>query len=503
MCRFAPRSLFWAVLAVSGKGAAARRLCLIGVFDVIFADLFFVYLFLPICLICYFITKDIKARNAALIVFSLVFYAWGEPVWVAGIIIASFVEYINGLVASQFRGKAVSKVAVCWSVVFNIGLIALFKYTDSMAEAVNSWFGYTVMTSRNALPIGLSFYVLRAVSYTVDCALGKTQAEKNYFRFLLFTSMFPQVMAGPAVRYAEIGEELHSRRTTVKDFSEGMSRIILGLAKKAIVANSLHSAVISLFGTKSGDYSGIYTLSALGTWYGALLVALWYYYDFSGYSDIAIGLGRIFGFHFRENFRYPFAAKSVTSFWKRTACSVNAFFRRYIQHSGIFGKFCTSFGLFAAAVCMGIWHGLSLNFIVLGIYLGVLMLAEAFIGREKLKKIPSAVSHIYTKVFVIIGFGMFYFEESKALKAFFGALFAKNSFADSLTGEIFLKYIWLVIAACVMALPVLPRIRKNAAKAPSSEYFIRVCSTACNVALLLLSTIILAGGREAFIYFSF
>ncbi len=469
----------------------------------IFADLFFVYLFLPICLICYFITKDIKARNAALIVFSLVFYAWGEPVWIAGLVIASFVEYINGLVASQFRGKAASKVAVCWSVMFNIGLIALFKYTDSMAEAVNSWFGYTVITSRNALPIGLSFYVLRAVSYTADCALGKTQAEKNYFRFLLFTSMFPQVMAGPAVRYAEISDELHSRRTTVKDFSEGMSRIILGLAKKAVVANTLHSAVISLFGTKSDGYSGVETLSVLGSWYGAFLVALWYYYDYSGYSDIAIGLGRIFGFHFRDNFRYPFAAKSVTSFWKRTAVSVNAFFRRYIQHSGVFGRYCASLGLSAAALCMGIWHGLSLNYIVLGAYLGVLMLAEAFIGRERLKKIPAAISHIYTVIFVTVGFGMFYFEKAGAFKAFLRALTFKNSFADSLTGEVFLKYIWLVIAACIMALPVLPAVRKSAAKAPSSDYFIRICSTACNVALLLLSTIMLAGVRETFIYFSF
>ena len=342
----------------------------------VFADLFFIYFFLPVCLICYFITKNPRFRNAVLIVFSLIFYAWGEPVWVSILIVSSLVDYLNGLIIDKYRDKWQAKAAVAWSLIFNLGILIGFKYTGFIVENINALAGTKIPVPDIRLPIGISFYMFQTISYTVDCYWGNVKTQKNFFRFLRYVSLFPQLVAGPIVRYSVIGDEIDNRRTTVKDFSDGMSRIILGLGKKVIIANNISTIVTALFGEADNKYSGIFSLSVFGTWYGAVLVGLWYYFDFSGYSDIAIGLGRIFGFHFDENFNYPFICKSVSEFWQRWHISLSSFFRDYLLYLPIFGKRRKYGGLFLVWFCTGLWHGASWNFVVWGLYYGLFIFIE-------------------------------------------------------------------------------------------------------------------------------
>ena len=296
----------------------------------VFADLFFIYFFLPLCLICYFLTRKTQIRNCVLIAFSLVFYAWGEPVWVCMLIGYSLLNYLTGLIIEKFRGKPGSKAALAFSLMVDIGVLGVFKYSGFIAENINALLGTAIKIPEIALPIGISFYTFQTISYSLDCYWGKVEAQKSFAKFLLYVSMFPQLVAGPIVRYSTIAQEIDSRKTTAKDLSDGFSRIILGIGKKVIIANNLNSVVTACFGTSDNGYEAVKTLSVFGTWYGAVLVALWYYFDFSGYSDIAIGLGRIFGFHFDENFKYPFICKSITEFWQRWHISLGSFFRDYL-----------------------------------------------------------------------------------------------------------------------------------------------------------------------------
>ncbi len=475
----------------------------------VFADLFFIYFFLPICLICYFITKSPKIRNATLITFSLIFYAWGEPVWVSILIVSSLVDYLNGLVIDKHRGKWQAKAAVVWSLIFNLGILIGFKYTAFFVENFNALTGTRIPVPKIALPIGISFYTFQTISYTIDCYWGKVKTQKKFFRFLMYVSLFPQLIAGPIVRYSVIGEEIDSRKTTVKDFSEGMSRLILGLAKKVIIANNISTIVTSLFGEASNKYSGVYSVSVFGTWYGAVLVGLWYYFDFSGYSDMAIGMGRIFGFHFDENFKYPYICKSITEFWRRWHISLSSWFRDYVyipMGGNRKGKVRQCVNILVVWALTGFWHGASWNFMIWGAYFGVLLLIEKLLIGKWLKNTNAVISHLYAVVLVAVGWGIFYFENFKALGTFFKGLVGLNGngLSDPITSSLFMNNIWLFAAAIIFSTPILPKIREAATKAPSSDYFVRVCSMICNVALLLLSSVLLVNTtNNPFLYFRF
>jgi len=475
---------------------------------VVFADLFFLYFFLPVCLICYFITRKLQIRNAVLIVFSLIFYAWGEPVWVSILLVSSVVDYINGRVVGKYKDKWQAKCALAFSLIFNLGVLFGFKYTGFFVENINALTGLSIPVPNIKLPIGISFYTFQTISYTVDCYWGKVKPQKNFAKFLMYVSLFPQLVAGPIVRYADIAQEIDDRKTTIKDFSDGMSRMILGLAKKVIIANNLSTIVTSLFGSADNGYENIASLSVAGTWYGAVLVGLWYYFDFSGYSDIAIGLGRIFGFHFNENFRYPFICKSISEFWQRWHISLSSFFRDYVLYLPIFGKRRKYGGLFLVWFCTGLWHGASWNFIIWGLYYGVFICIEMMIGKKRMKKMPSALAHIYTKLVIFLGFGIFYFESLPALGKFFKALVGANSnpLGDTYTLHIFMNNIWLFIAAIVFSMPIIPKIKEKAVAAKNSggAYAIQTAGIVCNAVLLIVSSILLVNTtNNPFLYFRF
>ncbi|MBQ3049439.1 MAG: MBOAT family protein [Oscillospiraceae bacterium] len=463
----------------------------------IFSDLFFIYAFLPITLVFYFISKDIRWRNAVLLVFSLIFYAWGEPVWIVLLIFSATMDYFLGRVIGNNIGKPAAKIALTVSIVMNLSMLGVFKYTGFIVENINAITGAQIEAPEIALPIGISFYVFRTISYTIDCYWEKIEPEKKYFRYLLFLSMFPQVLMGPIVRYETIGEQLAERKTTAEDLSNGAMRIILGIAKKVIIANNLSTII--------GDMlrNDVSTFSIFGTWYFVLIYALQIYFDFSGYSDIAIGLGRIFGFRFLENFEHPFMSKTISEYWQRWHISLGTFFRDYLLYVPIFGRTRKYFGLFLVWFCTGLWHGASWNYIIWGLYFGLFVLIENLIGKKRMKKIPSWIKHIYTKIVVLVGFGIFYFEDSSMLGNFFKNLVGANGNAlyDQIAGRSFMENIFLIVAAVLFSFPLVEWVGKKLPKNRKTAVITRTASIVCCIALLIVSSIMLVNTTDSpFLY---
>ena len=466
----------------------------------VFSSLFFLYLFLPLCVICYAATKKNRYRNAVLIIFSLIFYAWGEPLCVFILIISAALNYILAFAIDKYRGKLMGKLAVFFAVFFDLAVLGIFKYSGFIAENLNALLPLNLPVPDIKLPIGISFYTFQIISYVIDCHWEKVSVQKSFPKFLMYVSLFPQLVAGPIVRYSTIESEISSRRTTLDDLSSGVSRIAVGLAKKVILANNLNIIVEAFFG------SDIKNLSVTGTWYAVIIYAMQIYFDFSGYSDMAIGLGRIFGFHFDENFNYPFICKDVSEFWQRWHISLSTFFRDYLLYVPIFGKRRKYGGLFLVWVCTGLWHGASWNYIIWGLYFDMFIFIEQLIGKKKMKKIPLAVRHIYNKIVIIIGFGIFYFEDLSRLGDFFKNLIGlnSNSFIDEFTKLSVTNNLYLIIIAVICCFPVAKVIQNLAKKNIGFSYTIAASRVAVNIALLLVSSILLVDAtNNPFLYFRF
>lgn len=467
----------------------------------IFADLFFLYAFLPACLILYFISKNIHWRNGVLILFSIVFYAWGEPLWIILLIFSVTANYLFGLLIDKWRGTPKAKLAVAMSLILSLGLLAVFKYSGFVTESLNAVLPFDIPVPNITLPIGISFYTFQIISYIMDAYWGKVKVQRNYFRFLLYVSMFPQLVAGPIVRYSVVEQEMNCRITTAEDLSQGITRLAVGLAKKVIIANNLSVIVDSFLGASS-----LSSVSVLGTWYGVILYALQIYFDFSGYSDMAIGLGRIFGFHFNENFNYPYICRNITEFWQRWHISLGSFFRDYLLYVPIFGKRRQYLSLFLVWFCTGLWHGASWNFILWGLYYGVFIFLERKVGNKRMKKIPSPIMHIYNKLIIIIGYGIFYFTDMGRLGDFFKNLVGANgnAFIDEVTQASFMNNVFLIAAAVVFCMPIVPKLKAYIEKKTSSLAITGTATIVANVACLLVSSIMLVNAtNNPFLYFRF
>ena len=476
----------------------------------VFADLFFLYVFLPLCLIMYFISKNTAYRNVILVFFSLVFYAWGEPVYVFLLVFTAFFDYCNGRIIEKYRDRFKGKLALACSIIVDLSILGFFKYSGFFVENINNLLGLFSSISLPVpdvrLPIGISFYTFQTISYTMDCYWGKVKAQKSFGKYLMYLSLFPQLVAGPIVRYSVIQNEIDNRRTTLEDLSVGFSRIILGLSKKVIIANNLSTMVNSLCGEVSNGYAIMEGQSVVGTWLGIITIALWYYFDFSGYSDIAIGLGRIFGFRFDENFRYPFICKNITEFWQRWHISLGTFFRDYLLYLPLFGKRRQYANLFLVWFCTGLWHGASWNFIFWGLYYGIFIFIEMKIGKKRMKKIPKILTHIYSKAIIVVGFGIFYFESLPALGNFFKALVGANGggLIDSKTQLILMNNIWLVIAAVIFSMPVVGKLKEIMSKRQGTYILANSMGIVLNAGLLLLCSLLLVDStNNVFLYFRF
>ncbi len=466
----------------------------------VFSSLFFLYLFLPVCVLCYAVSKKTQYRNFILIVFSLFFYAWGEPLCVFLLLISSLINYVLALLTEKYRDGKGAKAAVTTAVVFDLLMLGIFKYSGFIAENLNLILPFEIPVPNVRLPIGISFYTFQIISYVIDCYWEKTEVQKNYPKLLMYISLFPQLVAGPIVRYSTIESEINNRKTTLTDLSEGISRFSVGLAKKVILANNLSSIVDAFF---SGNIS---ELSFLGTWYAVIIYAMQIYFDFSGYSDMAIGLGRIFGFHFDENFNYPFICKDVSEFWQRWHISLSTFFRDYLLYIPIFGKRRKFGGLFLVWFCTGLWHGASWNYIIWGIYFGLFIFFEMLVGKKRMKKIPLVIRHIYSKIVIIIGFGIFYFEDMNGLGNFFKNIFGmnSNSLVDEFTKLSAVNNLFLLVIAVLCCFPISKAVNRIAEKKDTLLYTVSSLRIAVNLILLIVSSIMLVDStNNPFLYFRF
>lgn len=465
----------------------------------VFSNTLFLYLFLPINLILYYAVKSRKWKNFILIIFSLAFYAWGEPVWIFLLIFSSLVDYGHGLFIEKHRGTKLAKIGLLSSICINLGLLITFKYSAFLYENLNTIFNLSLEIPKFSLPIGISFYTFQTLSYTVDVYKGEVKAQKNFSKFLMYVSLYHQLVAGPIVRYSDVEEEIESRVTTVENFSSGISRFTIGLAKKVLIANVAGQFVTQYM---NSDLSSITVLEA---WFGIAMFTIQIYFDFSGYSDMAIGLGKMFGFTYMENFNYPYISKSATEFWRRWHISLGSFFRDYVYIPLGGNRKNMIFNLFVVWFLTGIWHGASWNFILWGLYFGILVYLEKKILFRVLNKIPKIFSHIYLIVALLVGWTLFYFTDVNRafeyIKILFG--FTNNEFTNNELKLVFTNNIYWILIAIVASTPIYPYLKQYIGQSRIKP-FGQIVEVLLNAVIMICCTsMLIASSYNPFLYFRF
>ena len=467
----------------------------------VFANLIFIYIFLPLNLALYFCTKNKTFRNWVLIAFSMIFYAWGEPIWISLLLFSAVIDYCHGIIIEGHRGQWQAKAAVASSLILNLGLLGTFKYSGFIVENVNALLGTGFVVPSFALPIGISFYTFQTITYTVDVYRGNVKAQRSFSKFLMYVSSYHQLVAGPIVRYSDVAKEIEDRHTTAKDFSEGITKFCIGLAKKVMVAN--------VAGQMVGRYldGDLTKLSVAGAWFGVVMFSIQLYYDFSGYSDMAIGLGRIFGFHYPMNFNYPYISKSVTEFWRRWHMTLSSVFRDYVYIPLGGNRKHQFLNIAVVWFLTGLWHGASWNFILWGVYYGALLVIEKLFLLKVLKKIPAVFGHCYALLAAVIGWAIFYVTDMERLGYLLSVMFGRSGAALTdlqLTITIQNNIFWL-IAAAVFCIPITQLIKAKVQTLPEEKQAIcHGCAAVMNVAILFLCTALLVGqSYNPFLYFRF
>lgn len=394
----------------------------------VFSSFVFLLVFLPVVLITYYIMPS-KLRNLVLLIASLLFYAWGEPVYVLIMVFSTVFDYTNGRLIDFYYNKnnyKAAKTVLIIDLCGNLAILGFFKYTDFFIETINGISGVAISPLNIALPIGISFYTFQTMSYSIDVYKRVVNVQKNFINFATYVCLFPQLIAGPIVQYKTIGEELDSRKENIADFSEGAFRFSLGLAKKVLLANPAGAIFTS--------FLDMYSLSAASAWLGVIAYTFQIYFDFSGYSDMAIGLGQMFGFHFLENFNHPYESKSITEFWRRWHISLGSWFREYVyiplggNRRGLSRQIIN---MTVVWFLTGLWHGASWNFVLWGMYYGILLIIEKSFLLKLMDKLPKILQHIYTMFLVVIGWGIFAITDFAQLKTYFVAMFFNKNVIDS------------------------------------------------------------------------
>lgn len=480
----------------------------------VFSDLFFLFVFLPAFALCYLLAGFVDSKflssplersntvkNSMLIVFSLIFYAWGEPIYVFLMLFSVLVNFFAGRVIDKQDQKR--KTALVVGIVCNLFILGTFKYAGFFAQTLTS-LGLPVADPKIALPIGISFYTFQAISYLVDVYRKESPAQKNFYGLLLYISMFPQLIAGPIVRYNTVAQEIHNRRITVQDFADGSYRFLIGLGKKVILANQFSTIADQFLG------NGLADLSTSGAWVGITAFALQIFFDFSGYSDMAIGLGRCIGFHFNENFNHPYCCNSITDFWRRWHISLGSFFRDYVYIPLGGNRRHQSLNIMVVWFLTGMWHGASWNFILWGVYFGVIVMLEKYTILRWKERIPAFVLHIYSLLLVIIGWGIFYFEDFGKMQTFFQSFFGgTGKYSDLLSQTAITDNFWLWVVALVFCLPIYDWVNKCyhrifANHSNCGDVVATATRVLVSAVLLILSVALLVGAtNNAFIYTRF
>ena len=417
----------------------------------VFSSLVFMFAYLPITLLAYYLVPR-QGRNIFLFIVNLIFYGWGEPKLVLLMVFNIFFYYIGGWLVDKYRADAKKKkLFLILTCVLDIGILAVFKYTGMITETLNMLPFLNIPELQISLPIGISFYTFQTMSYVIDVYRDDAPVSKNFINFGTYVALFPQLIAGPIVRYRDVAEQLVNRRETLEMFTKGVKLFMVGLAKKVIIANTMGTLTTNIFATT--DENGV-----VGTWVGMIAYTFQIYFDFSGYSDMACGLGNMMGFEFLKNFNYPYIAKSITDFWRRWHISLSTWFKEYVyiplggNRKGVKRQILT---LLIVWGLTGLWHGAAYNFVLWGLNYGLLLILEKFVLKKFLDRLPSFVQHIYTLFIIIIGWGLFYFTDVGQLGEFMVDLF---NFGNGICGDqafnLIMSNLPMLIIAAVASTPL-------------------------------------------------
>lgn len=417
----------------------------------VFSSLVFMFAYLPITLLAYYLVPR-QGRNIFLFIVNLIFYGWGEPKLVLLMVFNIFFNYIGGWLVDKYRADAKKKkLFLILTCVLDIAILAVFKYTGMITETLNMLPFLNISELQISLPIGISFYTFQTMSYVIDVYRDDAPVSKNFINFGTYVALFPQLIAGPIVRYRDVAEQLVNRRETLEMFTRGVKLFMVGLAKKVIIANTMGTLTTNIFATT--DENGV-----VGTWVGMIAYTFQIYFDFSGYSDMACGLGNMMGFEFLKNFNYPYIAKSITDFWRRWHISLSTWFKEYVyiplggNRKGVKRQILN---LLIVWGLTGLWHGAAYNFVLWGLYYGLLLILEKFVLKKFLDRLPSFVQHIYTLFIIIIGWGLFYFTDVGQLGEFMVDLF---NFGNGICGNqafnLIMSNLPMLIIAAVASTPL-------------------------------------------------
>lgn len=465
----------------------------------LFSSITFLYYFIPITLIIYFLVPR-KAKNLFLLIASLFFYAWGEPRYVIIMAISVTVNYFLGIGIENYRGKALSKILLILSLIFSLGILGYFKYADFFLRSFSSITGISIPLLKIALPIGISFYTFQILSYTVDVYRGRVEAQKNIITLGTYIALFPQLIAGPIVRYSDVEKQLKTRTHSLSKTYEGIRYFVMGLSKKVILANTLGELCDALSLTSDK--------SVLGSWLYVISYMLQIFFDFSGYSHMAIGLGKILGFDFIENFRYPFISKSISEFWRRWHISLGSWFRDYVyipMGGNRVGNIRFAINIFTVWLLTGLWHGAEWNFVFWGLYFGVLLLTEKLFLSKLISK-SKTVSHIYVLFFVAISFAIFSAPNMRDALGLLSSMFGLTDIPIS--SDMFLyslsNYFWVLICGVLLSTPVFAKAKKIITNRKGTAWIYNICEIPFLLILLAVCTAYLADGSfNPFLYFRF
>lgn len=476
----------------------------------VFSSIPFLFFFLPLCLILYYAAPRTTHagymwKNVVLLLFSLIFYAWGEPVYILLMFFATAVDYCNGRLMERFgtTQKKRRLFLVC-SLTVNLSVLAFFKYADFLIATLNGLFSMSMKPLGLGLPVGISFFTFQTMSYSIDLYRKQVPMEKSYLNYLTYVSMFPQLVAGPIVRYSVVNEELKERRMERGEVQEGLFRFMQGLFKKVLIANQAGALWEEIRALEAGH------VSVATAWLGALAFTLQLYFDFSAYSDMAIGMGRMLGFHFPENFNYPLFAVSVTDFWRRWHISLSTWFRDYVYIPLGGNRKGTARHLRNMLIVWfltGLWHGAAWNFVLWGLYYGALLALEKYVWGKKLKALPRAFGHIYALLIVVVGFVIFVFDDMGELGIYFCSMV--GCAGNRLWGKECLWYLQnyraVLLAAVILAFPIYPWMKKKVGRmGDGGKTAVSIMAMAGYVLLFFVTVAFLVNDTyNPFLYFRF
>lgn len=466
----------------------------------VFSGIPFLFYFLPAFLLIYFVSPA-KAKNFVLLVFSLMFYAWGEPVYISLLLLSSVVDYINGRCLEHFEGQIKKqRLFLVISMCVNLGLLGIFKYLSLFITTINDMTHAGIRDPKLMLPLGISFFTFQTMSYSIDVYRKDIKAEHNFINYMTYVCMFPQLVAGPIVRYQDIGHELENRRVTPDGFTDGAVRFLMGIFKKVLIANQVGSLWDTVLAANDRSF--------MLAWLGLAAFTLQIYFDFSGYSDMAIGMGGMMGFTYPENFNYPYISRSITDFWRRWHMTLSGWFRDYVyiplggNRKGVKRQIINIAIVWALT---GFWHGASWNYLLWGLFYGAILIIEKLFAGKLLNKLSPVVSHIYTIFIVMLGWMIFAIEDINKLKSYAADVFyfGAQGFADKRFLYELRNYLVVLVIGIIISTPVYKKI-KESEKTPFVEGVMSVTGLIAGCVLVVVCVAMLvADSYNPFLYFRF